>query len=445
MNRLLDDNRRAIACALLAALVVYGFPITNYAVHIDAELAIAVGSAQFDIALGRWRTGLTRLFVSLEPTVPFFQPLLSVSLLAVAGLVVAVAIGASRVQRCVCAMLFVAFPQFAYHLEFPKQSDCVAFGMLCGGLAFLAYLRAVRAASGRRLAWLAAAFCLNVVAFSFYQTIVFVPFAVAVSWGLARLLAGQVRIARMVAGIALFGVVIAGAYVCSVLIGRAVQHAMGIARDVAYLNQPIGWGTLPPGTIAAKSLEALGNVLSGRTFYGSAIYSTVWLAFAVVVVRSWRSGVRFAERIAVAVFGLAVVVAPASIVLVLGHEQVARAFVALNVSFAVLWTLALGQSRGVGRHMTTIVVGAALVFGSYHVGALFYADTAALAADEVTGGRIMTDIYVADPAFDRHTPIFFVGAYQPPNVWRRRTARCLVPPSSPGETATRSGSCRFSR
>ena len=29
----------------------------------------------------------------------------------------------------------------------------------------------------------------------------------------------------------------------------------------------------------------------------------------------------------------------------------------------------------------------------------------------------MTDIYVADPAFDRHTPIFFVGAYQPPNVW----------------------------
>ena len=30
-----------------------------------------------------------------------------------------------------------------------------------------------------------------------------------------------------------------------------------------------------------------------------------------------------------------------------------------------------------------IVVGGSLVFGSYHVGALFYADTAALAADEV--------------------------------------------------------------
>ena len=112
-------------------------------------------------------------------------------------------------------------------------------------------------------------------------------------------------------------------------------------------------------------------------------------------------------------------VAPFLPIVVLGQNQAPRVFLSEAVSFAVLWSAALGLLPrppvwAVG------IVGVALLSGSLHVSRLFFADTTAWAADLGVATQIMARIRAVDPDFDAsRRRVLFSGVFQPANIWTR--------------------------
>jgi hypothetical protein len=130
------EIRRLGGMALLAAIVVYAYPLTNFSLHIDDELRVS-GSHASDVTIGRWGTALLHNSVLQTPFVAFFTPFLTILLLCAAAMAASSTLRAGDWRRLLFAVLYVAFPQFAYQLDFPSQSDCVAAGILCATLAAL--------------------------------------------------------------------------------------------------------------------------------------------------------------------------------------------------------------------------------------------------------------------------------------------------------------------
>jgi hypothetical protein len=60
-----------------------------------------------------------------------------------------------------------------------------------------------------------------------------------------------------------------------------------------------------------------------------------------------------------------------------------------------------------------------VLYGAYHVSALFYADRMAFEADRLLGNRVAETMHQAAPGFDEHaTPVYFVHGFTPVNIWR---------------------------
>ena len=81
-----------MTAALLATLVVFGYPLTHFSLHIDQEIVKLYSATRNDIGLGRW--GIVFLHATLlpEPFVPFFTPLLSLIFLAASAACTAMAL-----------------------------------------------------------------------------------------------------------------------------------------------------------------------------------------------------------------------------------------------------------------------------------------------------------------------------------------------------------------
>jgi hypothetical protein len=427
LTSIADDllaSRRLFVCTLLGAIFVYGYPLTNFALHIDEEMAAIYKTIHQNIGVGRWGIVIIRTILIPDPVVPFFLPTLSILLLTATAVAASHALRLADFHRQVFALLFVSFPQFAYQMEFLNQTECVALGMLCSILAYAILARAFFGSARLSPTAIAAAIGLLVVATSVYQSIIFVFSTACCLSCLHRAIfyrAGAASIAREVA--AAFAVAVVS-YAVYAVINEIVQlWARLPPQDTInyrnYLDSLVGWKNHAWSDVLRDIRIALWDDTTGRAFYGNAIYVTVWLAAACIIGSVAAGDFSIGQKALVAALVIAAIVSPFAVVAALGQQQEPRTLVAEPLAFAGLWAIALARIPRRWPLLAGIAVSCSLLFGSFHVSRMFFADTMSWEADKLLGNRILGAIYRADPAFDEQaTPVYFSGAYAPPNIWR---------------------------
>lgn len=427
--------------AFLASLLVFAYPLTNFALHIDDELLSNPGAYGVDIAMGRWGITFAHAVILPRPFVPFFTPILSLALLSAAAVATAIQLNHEPAQRYVLVLLYVACPQFAYQLDFPFQSDCLAFGILSATLATLTLANAInldkaaarplslsreRGGEGslavastnhRRILWAAASIALLIAGLSVYQSILFVPPTIALLSCLNRVVTERTTrsiFAQLASVLGLLVVSYAGYSLITVLVQQLTEipHA-------AWMSAFIGWSYRAWPAIALNAVDALARDMEGGNFYGNGIYLTTWVALAAILATLAKSRGSAANISVAAILGIALLASPFALVPLFGADLPARIFLSEPVAFAGIWVIALRPAAGRLAPLQAAVVALSLLYGCYHVSSLFFADTMALEADKLLASRIVETIYRADPAFDEATtPVYFSGATSPPDPWR---------------------------
>jgi hypothetical protein len=420
----LFGSRRLFVCTLLGAIFVYGYPLTNFALHIDEEMAAIYKTINQNIGVGRWGLVLVRTILIPDPVVPFFLPALSILLLTAAAVAASHALRLAESNRQVFALLFVSFPQFAYQMEFLNQTECIGLGILCSILAYAILSRAFTGHARLSATAIAAAIALLVVATSLYQSIIFVFSTACCLACLHRAMFHRAPPASIALEIAAACAVAVISYAIYAVINDIVQLWARIPpQDYAnyrnYLDSLVGWKNHAWSDVLRDVRMALWDDMSGRAFYGNAIYVTVWLAAACIIGSVVVADFTIGQKSLIAALVIAVIVAPFAVVIALGQQQAPRTLVAEPLAFAGLWAIALARMSRRWLLLTGIAAAFSLLFGSLHVSRMFFADTMAWEADKLLGNRILGAIYRADPGFDEQaTPVYFSGAFAPPNIWR---------------------------
>lgn len=402
-------------CAAATALAVYFYPLTNFALHIDTETEVVYTSIWQTISLGRWGIALLHSTLLPEPAVPYFTPLLSLLLLAAAAVAGARCFALDRVGAVVFVTAFASFPQFAYQLEFTNQSECIALGLLCtlGGSLLWARGGAWRQAAGVALCSLGV---------GFYQSLLFVMPTLWAATATHAVRARGATGAQVVRSGLGFLLLTAAAAVLSVAVGRAVQHVYGIPNAGGYLSQMVGWRRHALLASAEAAVRDVLAYMSGGRFYGNGLYLLGPVAAVAVVLLPWGPPASAGRRVATAVLAAITLTLPFALIVMLGAPPPPRTYLAEPVAVAALLAMLPSVLPGIeAARIRALAAGmaAVLLAACFHVSRLFYADTAALAADLLLGNRVVAAIYQADPAFDAgRTPVWFDGAPAVVNVWR---------------------------
>lgn len=415
----LDDVRehhRIFIAAFVTSLIVFAYSLTNFALHIDDEFLLVPGAYGGDVALGRWGTALLHSTVLPQAFVPFFTPAVSLGIWAISAVVASLALDITRSTRYLFVTLYTAFPAFAYQLEFPFQSDCVALGVVCATLSYRFVTEAMIYRKGRFIK-LSASVAFLTFGVSFYQSILFVPSTIALVACLSRVAMGRSTARETAVALwSTFVLMLVSYGACSV-IGIIVQRQTGIPH-AAWMQYMVGWGRIPWREALPDAASAFGRTALGGTFYGNGIYATCWVAACVVLVRTIMQGGSLYRGLLTAALLLTSLLSPFIGILVLGVDQAPRTYLAEAVAFAGIWAIAIEQLRE--RFVPiSAVVATTILYGCYHVSNLFFSDTMAYEADTMLGSRIVDALYRTNAGFDeRNVPVLFSGATSPTMIWR---------------------------
>jgi hypothetical protein len=402
--------------AFVAGLCVFGYLIVSPSFHIDAELAKVYGFNGMNISLGRWGTSLLHATVLPQPFVPFFTPLLSTALLALAAVAAASGLDLSVRQSYPFVLLYMSYPQFAYQMEFPFQSDCIALGLFLATCSFAALMKA--RARGRRLGWTTASVALLVAGISFYQSLLFVPSALAMIYALNRLTFGRASFRSFLPVAAVLVLMVTSVVIYGVLT-EVIQHVVGIPR-APWLTGILGWTQNPWYDCLANALAGIGRKVLGKDFYGNELYATTWIAAVFIIAGSFFRGFSLKDAGFITLACVASIAMPFILNIPFGVDMPPRTFLAAPVGFAGIWAIALTSTIPRLAVFPILVTAVAIVFGSNHVSGLVAADAMAFEADKLLGNRIVEAMYQADPNFSaRVTPVYFLHGFTPINIWRQ--------------------------
>jgi hypothetical protein len=404
--------------AFFAGLFVFGYMIVSPAFHIDTELAKVGGFNDMNVMLGRWGTTLLHRTVLPAPFVPFFTELFSVALLALAAVAAASCLELSGRQSTYFVLLYMAFPQFAYQMEFPFQSDCIAFGLFIATCSFAALMRA--GACGARVRWTAASVALLVVSTSFYQSLLFVPLSLVMVHALNRLLDCRVSWQRLLVGVAAVAALTAVSATIYSSLTRVVQHVVGIPR-APWLDGMIGWTQTRWQDCLSNAVSGIARKILGKDYYGNGLYATTLLATAAIIVRCYFKRFSLKDAGTIVLVSAASIAMPFILNIPFGADMPARTFLSAPIAFAGIWAIAMKSMPQRLGLLPAFVVAAALISGSYHVSSLATADAMAFEADKLLGNRIVSAIYTTDPDFNSDTtPVYFLHGFTPINLWRQQ-------------------------
>jgi hypothetical protein len=407
---------------LLAAVVAYGYPLTNFALHIDEEAAAVIGAFGPRIATGRWGVALVRATLLPDPAVPFFLPLLSLACLSAAAMAAACAVRLRSADKYIFCLLFVTLPQFAYQMEFINQADCIAFGILCAALAYLAFVKAGATTPRNRMMWILVSTVLLMLAISFYQTIVFVYATICILACLNRAVMNSSSVRSIFLHAAIAILIVMAAYLAYELITDLLRNTVISAEErddaLGYLSDLWGWHRADIWPQILAVCVATWADFVGASFYGNAIYATVLIPLAAIVAAAIVAGLPLYRIGLVAALAVAAIVCPFANLLILGQQQDPRTFVAEASAFAGIWAIAMSRMTRTPRFLQLVIVAISLFYGSLHISRLFFSDSMAWQADKALGNRIVSAISFSDPEFDpARTPVYFAGGYAPQNIW----------------------------
>ncbi|MCB8881916.1 glucosyltransferase domain-containing protein [Acidisoma cellulosilytica] len=417
MDEFYKAHKSLLIGCLLAALFVYGYPLTNFALHIDEENGAVFGTVFNNISIGRWGTSLIHSTILRGPVLPFFMPAISLAFLVAAAIGTAKIIGNGGFSEKFLALLYIAFPQFAYQLEFLNQTESVALGLLAATVAFGCIVRTAGNANQGNFRYYIISVVLVVFAISTYQSLVLIVPALCALSALSLVLedAPNRRIVREI-GISLAVTIVS--LIIYHFITKFLQFALHVpASD--YLDAVVGWHHGSWSHAFQNGTGSLWKDVSGGDYFGESIYATVFIPGIMILVQYWKrkpSLSRKALAFGLVLFGIA---SPFAMVLLLGMQEPPRTFVASAVIFSGFWTLGF-RSIGWRKSWAWVIVACCLLYGSFHVTRLFFADTMAYRSDLLLGNRIVSAIYDREPAFDEtKTPVYFCGVYAVPNFWRK--------------------------
>jgi Glucosyl transferase GtrII len=156
--------------SILVAFVAYGFALTNFTLTVDSESPIYPHSS---LELGRWGTNLVRYHL-MNGLYPFFTLLFGLVFLALTAVEVTKILNIKGVFSFIFCLLFISFPQHAYHLVFTMQADAIPLGYFLGTVGVAFYLK-----ESKTKIWKIINLVLSVVfmvcAIATYQILVFIP------------------------------------------------------------------------------------------------------------------------------------------------------------------------------------------------------------------------------------------------------------------------------
>lgn len=259
--------------SFLSALIVYGFPLTNFTLTPDSEFPI---DKYYSLSLGRWGTNLVRyhLFDGLYPYYTLLVGLLFLSLTAVE---MTKLLKINGIFRYVFILLFLSFPQHAYQLAFTMQADAIGIGYFTSVLAVVLYTRLPSKFNFIYLIKITAVVLLLLLSIAIYQALIIVSIVLFALYFFNQWYTDEVDAKKLWRNVLMFiGVLVVTSllYIISVKIFCTVEKSGGYLAT--YLNEGNGH------FFSDYFKLLIGNNL-GSFYYGEKAYILVTIGILIGV------------------------------------------------------------------------------------------------------------------------------------------------------------------
>lgn len=398
-----QGNRTLFLLTLAVGFFVYGYEISNFSLSIDEEWALLHGVSTNYISQGRWGIALLKHTLFPEGLIPFFSAAVSVIFLSCAAILLQHVFRLKGYSRYLFCLLFIAFPQFAYQMEFLMQADCVAFGLLASVFSYMLFTYFI---AEKKTGYFLAALCVYAFSISCYQSIIFFPCVIYCLDCLRSELAGTPMLRKTWWKAAAYVLFSALLYSLSSSMLLAVS---GLPAS-QYTLQLMKWGTEPLERCLWKIFTHYPAHFAGIYYYGEQIFVTVLIPIAGIALYAFKH-LQGASRLTALALLFASCLGTFSQLILMGWGQPPRVFLAQSLLFAGLWALLPVQGSKARTLLGALTV-YCILFASAHVSQLFFMDTLRWESDKLLATRLVNRIYEeAPPVPGVQTKLFITGRY----------------------------------
>ncbi|MHC5606991.1 glucosyltransferase domain-containing protein [Escherichia coli] len=392
--------------ALISSLIVYGYELTNFTMSVDEEFSDNFNNT---ISLGRWGHAFLKLFILPEPYIPFFTALLSLVALSLSAFLTARLLKLDTFNSSILAVLYISFPQFAYQLEFSNQSDTVSLAIVASILVVHCFVQGKQSILSFRT--LIAVF-LYTLSISVYQSFAILPIVIYIAYITSENIRDKHTVAENLINLIKFGVVAVISTVIYYFLNIYIQSQLGLSST--YLQKMVGWNFSDINSSISQAIGYVVGYFNGGSYFGFKVYSITLIAYVVVVVRLLiKRQVTTSNLILPALL----LISPMIMIVALCANLPPRTMLGLSVSFSVIITLSLLDTRL--KAVKLGVAAIALAVGCANSSKLFYSDMIAYKSDESNARLIVNSIYTKYPFFDANkSPVYFYGGYYTKRPWK---------------------------
>ncbi|MGS0505986.1 glucosyltransferase domain-containing protein [Citrobacter sp. MAL-2] len=393
--------------ALVCALFVYGYEITNFTLSIDEEF---FDNYYQTITLGRWGHALLRSYILPEPFTPFFTIIFSVCLLALAATLSASIAKLDVYKTSLIAAVYVSIPQYAYQLEFANQSDTVSIGMVLCTLSVMAFHR-----GNNKLisVWALVSVCLYIYAIGIYQSLSILPISVMLSNIAFMSMRGEVNLNSSLKILSRYAVLSIISVAVYSFISKGFQFFAEV-QPTSYFDQLIRWGNADFISTLVSLFSFISRYFTGKSFFGLNLYGLITIFYFVYLYEILR---RRKVTLSKIIYPLIIIITPFIMNIAFGGSVPPRTMVSLGVCLSMIFGLSIYYIDN--KLIPTVIVIIMVSIGSSSASKLFYSDKKTHEIDIRTAESIINTIYRKYPNFDPvKKPVYFYGGYFKVTPWK---------------------------
>ena len=389
--------------ALASAVIVYGTELFHFSFSIDEEFAQLGGVASMSRHVLRWGMDSLGGLGFPERALPFFSPLYSLFFLSLAACLFVRVLELRGQEAVAFCVLFAAFPQFAYQMQFAFQAPYVAFGYVLLALAFHCYILVINNSS--KIYSIPCILCLA-LATGIYQALIFV-------FPVLFLIRKLMQMTDSAAPLPTLKNVLAEAVVCILLMAVGIILYALISKMIFgtatsdFLAGNFGWLTRNFFSAATNVISSTWSNLSGANYFGEAVFTFALIPLLAFFPALWR---RYTGLDRIWAFGLlfCAFVSPFLQIICFGSGQAPRTFLAQGILFAFICAFSLRLVR-VHKLIAALLLAACVLTSGAYVSRMFFQDMLTTRRDAILATQIVSRIQDErnfDPAVDN---IYFHG------------------------------------
>ncbi|WP_186289710.1 glucosyltransferase domain-containing protein [Pantoea sp. paga] len=413
MNRIFTDYKREIyifCLSYLSCLIMYGQELANFSLSIDEELS---DNFLKTIAFSRWGHAYLKEYLLPEPYTPFFTTLMSILFLSLTVVVISRIIKAKGLTCFILPISFIGFPQYAYQIEFSNQSDTMSIGLLLSSLSVLFFQKAT---NGRLWVNLIAGVLLSTASLSIYQSAIIFTLSLFLMQMCCVLFNGN-HAERRFYNVLNFGAGITLSVLIYFSLSALIREHYQVDNSGYLLNQ-VGW-LVNGSSSMIPMIESITNYFTFKSYYGLNIYFLTLPLYLLCMLKIFLGNL--SNRKELALWLTLFMLSPFALTVLFGSDLAPRTMLALPVTFAGMIVIAfLLMNRALPFAALSVV---SLLISSNAASQLSYSDHMAREQDSKIANRMISIIYEKYPSFDESkTPVYFYGAYQPDNFWRKNNS-----------------------